>query len=180
MTPAQEKEEVHHHCHRPEEVEVVPPSPSDVVALPPSKKLKTTRISELEHDNDEQPPSAGAGSNTSTQYETPTGTRPHPPLFAGADPDELVVLGGTPASAGGVDGAMPPPSRGRVGSLPHLGLHINIPHPQSPLEYVPLLIPAPPPHAYKLLNFHGHDTLPRPDSASKVVFVFHFSFVMYR
>lgn len=154
MTPTQEKEEDQNHLLRlVEEVEVVPPSSSDVVALPPSKKLKTTRMSSLEQENDEQPPSAGAGSNTSTQYETPTGTRPHPPLCAGAEPEEPVIVGGTPASACGVDGALQPPLRGRVGSLPHLGLHINIPHPPSPLEYAPQLNnPLPPflPHACKL------------------------------
>lgn len=140
MTSTQEKEhDRNHHPRLVEEVEAVPHSSSDVVALPPSKKLKTTRTSALEQEDDEQPPSAGAGSNTSTQYETPTGTRPHPPLFAGAEPGEPVVVGGTPASARGVDGASQPPLCGRVGGLPHLGLHINIPHSPSPLEYAPQL-----------------------------------------
>lgn len=120
-----------------EEVGGVPPSSSDVAVLPPAKRLKTTRMTELE-DDDQQPPSAGAGSNASTQYETPTGTRPHPHLFIHPTPfaaeepryepvnNNVGQIGHTPASA------MPP----SVGSLPKLGLHINIPQPPSPLEYV--------------------------------------------
>ena len=72
--------------------------------LPPSsKKLKTSRVTELEQD--EQPSSAGAGSNASTQYETPTGTRPHPPLFSVAAAPDQQDVGDTPASAGTIGGA---------------------------------------------------------------------------
>ena len=114
-----------------EEVASVLPSPtSDALPPRPPKRLNTTRMSELS-EPDDQPPSAGAGSHASTQYDTPTHqTRPagtaafNSMPSAGADPDAsaLSLGGNSPTMA----------SRGRAGSLPKLGLHIHIPQPTPP------------------------------------------------
>ena len=88
----------------------------------------------------EEPPtlsSAGA-SNPSTLCETPGGALPAP---EDAPPANDTAVGSAQGGASPIgDGdAMPPPRPPvRVGSLPHLNLHINIPsNPTTPLEYDP-------------------------------------------
>jgi hypothetical protein len=138
-------------------------------ALPSSKELRKTRmLSDIVAELDQtQPPSDGSGSNASTQYETPTGTRPRPPAFdrvhrddsdgrnphaeyTHADDDRRAGVPGQVGtvpedSVSGVGRAMAPPLRGRAGSLhKHLGLHINIPLPPplpGVVEYSCVLIP---------------------------------------
>ena len=97
-------------------------------------------VTELCAVTDEEPPtlsSAGA-SNASTLCETPGGARPAPEDALPAS-DAAVGSAQGGASPNGDGDAMPPPRPpARVGSLPHLNLHINIPsNPTTPLEYDP-------------------------------------------